>query len=82
MSAHTRGRIIGTLAGAIIGLVVGGIVAVNLVIFAGVDQGYEASLPEVFETNVLLGLATVAVLIAGPIVGVIVALRIRPRSDT
>ncbi len=82
MSTHTPGRVIGALAGAIIGLLVGGIAAVNLVIFAGVDQGYEASLPEVFETNVLLGVTTVAVLIAGPIVGAIVALRIRPRSDT
>ncbi|MDF1595218.1 MAG: hypothetical protein P1T08_03845 [Acidimicrobiia bacterium] len=82
MSTHTPGRIIGRLAGAIIGLMIGGIVAVNLVIFAGVDQGYEASLPEVFETNVLLGITTVAILTAGPIVGFVVASRIRPPSDS
>ena len=57
----------------------GAIVAVNLVIYSGIEDGYEASLPEVFSENLFVGLATVGVLCAGPIVGVIVARRQRSK---
>ena len=45
--------------GGILGGIVGAIVAVNLVIFGGIDDGYEASLPEVFTQNPSVGVATV-----------------------
>ena len=65
--------------GGILGGIVGAITAVNVVIFSGIDDGYEASLSEVFSQNLVIGLATVAILVAGPIVGVIVARRQRAR---
>ena len=65
------------MAGAILGFIVGAIVAVNLVITAGVDRGYEASLAEVFGESAVLGVAVLAILVAGPIVGVYAARRIR-----
>ena len=67
------------MAGAILGFIVGAIVAVNVVITAGVDRGYEASLAEVFEESAVLGVAVLAILVAGPIVGVYAARRIRQK---
>lgn len=61
---------------AVLGFVVAAIVAVNVVIASGVDRGYEASLGEVFEENPVAGVITVAVLVAGPVVGVWTAKRI------
>jgi len=49
------------------------------VITAGVDRGYEASLAEVFEESAVLGVAVLAILVAGPIVGVYAARRIRQK---
>ncbi|NHZ70849.1 MAG: hypothetical protein GWP18_04340 [Proteobacteria bacterium] len=66
-------------AGALGGLAVGAVIAVNIVIFSGIEPGYEATIPEVFSQNVAVGIVTVAVLAAGPIVGVAVALRLRGR---
>ena len=65
------------IVGAILGFVVGAIVAVNVVIFSGIDRGYEASIPEVFRENAFVGVLTVAVLVSGPILGVIVSRRSR-----
>jgi len=70
----TRGRL-----DIVIGVVIGGlgaaIVAVNLVIFAGI--GYDVTIAEVFRRNALLGTAVVAILLAGPIAGVLVMRRYR-----
>jgi hypothetical protein len=74
-------RVTDTLAGTILGFAVGAIIAVNVVITAGVDRGYEASLPEIFEENIFLGVVTVAILAAGPVVGVLIARRIRQRAN-
>jgi hypothetical protein len=74
-------RIAESLAGVVVGFIVGAIVAVNVVITAGVDRGYEASLTEVFDESTLLGVAVVAILVAGPIVGVVGARRIRQKMD-
>ncbi len=68
-------------AGAILGFIVGAIVAVNVVITAGVDRGYQASLAEVFEESAVLGVAVLAILVAGPIVGVYAARRIRRKME-
>ena len=58
------------------------ILAVNLVIYLGPDLGYESSIGEVFDHNTLLGLAIVTVIVAGPVVGIMIALRLRQQSGT
>jgi len=63
--------------GALVGAIVGAIVAVNFVIAFGPDSGYESSIPDVFRENVLVGIVTVAILVAGPMAGAIVAGRMR-----
>lgn len=68
--------------GGLGGAIVGGILAVNLAIYLGDDRGYEASIGEVFRHNVLLGIAVVAIWIAGPVVGVLVARRHRQKPQT
>jgi len=79
--SNTVRRVAETVIGAILGLVVGAIIAVNLIIIAGVERGYEASLIEVFEENALVAMSAVVILVAGPVVGVIVARRIRRRME-
>lgn len=74
-----RGWLVDLLVGGIVGGVVGAIVAVNFVIYVGIDRGYEASIPDVFQQNVLAGIVTVAILVAGPVAGVVVARRLRAR---
>jgi hypothetical protein len=74
-----RGWWFDVLVGGILGGVVGGIVAVNFVIYAGIEPGYEATIPEVFRQSTLAGIVTVLILVAGPVGGVFVARRIRRR---
>lgn len=74
-------RISYAVVGAVLGFVVGVIVAINFVIAAGVDRGYESSLSEVFEANVLVGIVTVIILAAGPVVGAIIADHLRRRTN-
>ena len=73
-SLRTIGRL---LIGSIVGFVIGAIVAVNIVIAAGTERGYESSLAEVFEENAVVGVLTVIILVSGPVVGTIVAYRSR-----
>lgn len=79
--SNTVRRVADTVIGAILGLVAGAIIAINLIITAGVERGYEASLIEVFEENALVAVAAVAILVVGPVVGVIIARRIRRRME-
>ncbi len=65
------------VAGGLIGGLAGAIAAVNFVIYSGVEQGYEASLVEVFEHSPIVGVVTVMILLAGPVLGVFVARRMR-----
>ena len=69
------------ILGAVLGGVVGAIVAVNFVIYSGIEGGYEASIPEVFRQNAAVGIVTVSILLAGPVVGVVLARRIRSTSS-
>ena len=73
--------LIDLLAGVLVGGVVGGIVAVNLVIYSGLERGYQTSLPEVFEVNLVLGMIVVTVLILFPALGVLIARRRRARRN-
>jgi hypothetical protein len=81
MQQRRRFRLVNVVVGGLVGAVVGAIVAVNVVIFSGVDRGYEASIPEVFRHNVFAGVITIAVLVAGPIAGIVVAIRARRNRE-
>ncbi len=72
-----REWVLDVLLGGVPGAVLGGIVAVNIVIFSGIDSGYQASIPEVFRENVVVGTVVVLVLIAGPVLGVWAVRRLR-----
>jgi len=61
------------LLGGAIGAIVGAIVAVNVVITLGIDRGYEATIPEIFRENALVGVVTVVMLASGPVLGVVAA---------
>ena len=63
--------VIGGLAGA----VVGGIVALNLIIFAGTDRGYQAGIGELFALRPLVAVTALAILAVSPIVGIVLAKR-------
>jgi len=77
MEPRTRGWLTDIVAGGAIGGIVGAIVAVNFVIYVGIEDGYEASIPDVFRQNVVAGIVTVAVLLAGPVMGIVGARRLR-----
>lgn len=56
--------------GGLGGLVVAWIVAVNLVIYLGVEGGYQAGPGDVFEHSLMLGIVVVAIVVAGPVLAV------------
>lgn len=82
----TRGWIADVIVGGIVGGIVGAIAAVNVAIYAGTDDGYEASLGEVLQESPAAGVIVIALLLIGPIAGVALARAIRrrraARSDT
>lgn len=82
MSATSRAWLADIVIGALAGGVVGAIVAVNFVIYIGIEGGYEASIPDVFRQNTLAGIVTVTILLIGPVVGVIAARRRRSRTQS
>lgn len=75
--AHRKAWLVDLVRGALSGGLVGAVIAVNVVIFGGIEQGYEASVPEVFRENALIGTLVVAIVAAGPVVGVWIARRLR-----
>lgn len=60
------------VVGGLLGLIVGAIVSVNIVIYSGVDRGYQATPSEVFAHSPLVGMLAVLALVAGPVAGVFV----------
>lgn len=76
---RTKGWLTDLAVGGIGGVLVAAVVAVNFVIFIGVERGYESSLGEVFEHSLVAGIVTVLILVTGPIVGVLTARRRRAR---
>lgn len=62
--------------GGLVGLLVGWILAVNIVIFSGVDQGYEVTLPELFSDNPAIGTLAVVAVVAGLLGGGLTGLRL------
>ncbi len=65
--------------GVVAGGVVGAVVAVNFIITIGI--GYDVSIPDIFRDSILAGIATIAILVGGPVVGVIL-MRRRRRKRT
>lgn len=74
-----RHWIVDVVLGSVLGAIVGAIAAVNLVIFSGTEDGYEASLGDVFGDQPIVGVMTVAILVGGPVAGVVVMRRRRTR---
>lgn len=66
---HTLGAIAGAVAGAVI--------AVNIIIFSGISQRYETTIPQVFDESPTVGVIVLAMLIGGPVVGVYLASKFR-----
>jgi hypothetical protein len=77
VESRMRARLVDVAVGGLIGGIIGAIVAVNFVIYVGIEGGYQATIPDVFRQNVIAGLITVAILIGGPALGVVVARRQR-----
>ena len=63
------------------GFVVAVIVILNLHILVGLKNGYAASPADVFEWSVLLGVVDIALLVAGPVLGIVAASRLRRRDS-
>lgn len=72
-----RGWFVDLAAGGLVGAVIGGIVAVNLTIYLGVEDGYQAGIGDIFQHSLLAGILVVGVLIAAPGLGVAYARRQR-----
>lgn len=70
------------VVGGIVGGVVGAVAAVNLVIFSGIERGYEANLVEVFQQSPVVGVIVVALLLGGPVLGVLFARTVRHKRDS
>lgn len=77
MNRTVRAWVTDVLIGGFLGGVVGAIVAVNFVIYVGIEDGYEASIADVFRQNTLAGIVTVVILALGPMFGVTIARRLR-----
>ena len=74
-----KGWLVDLTVGGLVGGLVGAVAAVNFVIYTGIEQGYEASLVEVFQYSLNAGIVTVMILIAGPVLGVLTARRLRTK---
>lgn len=76
-----RGWFVDLAVGGLGGLVIAWIVAVNLVIYLGVEGGYQAGLGDVFGHSVMLGVVVIGVVVAGPVLGVMYMRRQRRQRD-
>lgn len=62
------------------GLFVAVIIILNLHIAVGLEDGYAASPADVFDSSVILALADVALLVAGPALGILAMSKLRIRG--
>jgi len=77
---HTVMTMALSVVAALGGFVVAVIAILNLHILVGLEAGYAASPADVFERSVLLGMVDIALLVAGPMLGVS-ASRLRRRDS-
>jgi len=82
MRSNTSGWILDLVFGGIGGGVVGVVAAVNVVIYAGIEDGYEATIGEVFSQNSAIGVVVVAIVLLGPALGIVLARFVRKRRAT
>jgi hypothetical protein len=68
---HTVMTMALSVVAALGGFVVAVIAILNLHILVGLEAGYAASPADVFEWSVLLGVVDIALLVAGPMLGVV-----------
>jgi integral membrane sensor domain MASE1 len=80
-SGSTKRWLLDIVVGGLGGAVVGAIVAVNVVIYSGIGDGYQASLGDWFGYSPVLGIAVIALLVAAPICGIIAMRKLR-RNQT
>jgi len=78
---HTVVTMALSMVAALGGFVVAIIAILNLHILVGLEAGYAASPADVFEWSVLLGMVDIALLVAGPVLGVVAASRLRRRDS-
>ena len=78
---HTVMTMALSVVAALGGFVVAVIAILNLHILVGLEAGYAASPADVFERSVLLGMVDIALLVAGPMLGVVAASRLRRRDS-
>ena len=79
---RTSTRWVAAVVGGIVGFVVGAIVAVNVMIFGGAPDGYQTSIADLFSHSPVLGVVVVAIFLAGPVVGVVLGLRVGQGSSS
>lgn len=77
---HTVTTMALSVVAALGGFVVAAIAILNLHILVGLEDGYAASPADVFQWSVLLGMIDIALLVAGPVLGVIAVSRLRRRD--
>ncbi len=78
--SHVTTWIIDVVGGGFVGILIGAIVAVNIVIFLGPEEGYEADLYEVFSDSPLVGMLALGALVGGPAFGIVLVRRLRRQS--
>jgi hypothetical protein len=78
---HTVMTMALSVLAALGGFVVAVIVILNLHILVGLEDGYAASPTDVIEWSVPLGVVDIALLVAGPVLGIVAASRFRSRDS-
>jgi hypothetical protein len=78
---HTVMTTARSVLAALGGFVVAVIVILNLHILIGLENGYAASPAEVIQWSVLLGVVDMALLVAGPVLGIVAASRFHRRDS-
>ncbi len=79
MEGEPRGHgwLIDIVVGGLVGGIIGAVVAVNVVIFSGIESGYESSIGDIFDYNAFVAALVIVILLAGPVLGVVLARRLR-----
>ena len=72
-----RGWIVDLVVGGVLGVIGAAVIVFNLLIYLGVEGGYHAGIQGAFDHNKFTGVLVLATLVAGPLLGVLLARRRR-----